>query len=174
MTPVLESERLILKPLTVDFCNNKYLNWLNDPDVITFLDRRDTPYTMDMLREFVTRNHRTGVFFWAIIVKSTSSHIGNIKIDKIDFDKGSGEYGIMIGDKTAWGKGYAAESSRVVIDFCFRDLKLDLINLGVLANNVSAVNLYKKLGFVVTPLEELDSKNQLFTNLNYRMTLIKS
>ena len=86
-------------------------------------------------------------FFWAIHLKDTSEHIGNIKIDPIDFEDGSGEYGVLMGAKEYWGKGYAKEASQCVIDFCFSTLSLKKITLGVIENNLSAVLLYKKLGF---------------------------
>ena len=74
-------------------------------------------------------------------------HIGNIKIDPVDTKKMTGEYGILIGDKNSWGKGYAIESSKIVIDYCFNDLGLKKIELGVVSSNIKAINLYKKLGF---------------------------
>lgn len=46
------------------------------------------------------------------------------------------------------GKGYAKEASITVIDFCFEHLKLRKVNLGVVEKNISAVNLYKNLGFI--------------------------
>jgi RimJ/RimL family protein N-acetyltransferase len=52
-----------------------------------------------------------------------------------------------MGAKEQWGKGYAKEASEVVIEFCFKTLALQKINLGVIENNKNAVSLYKKLGF---------------------------
>ena len=82
------------------------------------------------------------------MVKKTNQHIGNIKIDPINYRHLYGEYGIMIGDKTTWGKGYAKEASIAVINFCFTKLSLRKINLGVIANNAMALSLYRSLGFV--------------------------
>ena len=59
----------------------------------------------------------------------------------------SGEYGIMIGDKSEWGKGYAFEASEAVINYCFNNIKLNEITLGVVDINYSALKLYEKLGF---------------------------
>ena len=33
ITPSLETERLKLEPISIKFCSNKYVNWLNDPEV---------------------------------------------------------------------------------------------------------------------------------------------
>jgi|688.fasta_scaffold536188_2 RimJ/RimL family protein N-acetyltransferase len=71
----------------------------------------------------------------------------NRKINPINHIHGFGEYGIMIGDIDSWEKGYAFEASQLVIDFCFNIFKLRKIILGVLIENKSAIELYKKIGF---------------------------
>lgn len=55
----------------------------------------------------------------------------------------------MIGDKDEWGKGFAFEASETIIKYCFEVLSLRKINLGVVEENISAVQLYKKLGFTI-------------------------
>ena len=54
----------------------------------------------------------------------------------------------MIGDKKTWGQGFANEASKAVIKYCFKNLFLKEITLGVKRNNVSAIKLYKNLGFI--------------------------
>ncbi|MBD5584683.1 MAG: GNAT family N-acetyltransferase, partial [Clostridia bacterium] len=56
-------------------------------------------------------------------------------------------YHIFIGDKSYWGKGVAKEASRQIISYGFQVLNLSSISLRVRPENVSAVNLYKSLGF---------------------------
>ena len=46
---------------------------------------------------------------------STVDNIGNIKIDPINEIHKFGEYGILIGDKEYWGKGFAREASEEVL-----------------------------------------------------------
>jgi hypothetical protein len=82
-TPVLEGDRIILKPLTEIFCTQKYLSWLNDPEVYKYLSTGGD-FTMEQLVKFLREKSFEGIFFWAIIVKENDNHIGNIKIDKID------------------------------------------------------------------------------------------
>src|SRR5688500_4541717 len=143
----LSSERLEYKPLDSSYCTPQYLQWLNDPEVNRYLEIFDT-YTEAQLKQYlasVEANDR--LLFWAIHIKSNGKHIGNIKIDPINRYHGYGEYGIMMGDREEWGKGYAAEASRTIIDYCFREEGLRKITLGVVAENAGAVHLYKKLGF---------------------------
>jgi ribosomal-protein-alanine N-acetyltransferase len=169
-TPFLEGDRVILKPLTESFCTQKYLSWLNDPEVYKYLSSGGD-FTMDQLVNFVRGKSFENIFFWAIIVKENDSHIGNIKIDKIDKKDLHGEYGIMIGDKSVWGKGYAAEVSKIVIDYCFNIFGLKEIRLGVHKQNISAIKLYQKLGFVISPPSSIDEVECMNSNYSLRMTL---
>ena len=38
IVPVLESKRLVLKPLSREFLSQKYVDWLNDSDVNKYLE----------------------------------------------------------------------------------------------------------------------------------------
>jgi RimJ/RimL family protein N-acetyltransferase len=145
--PVLESERLLLKPLSSDYASESYVAWLNDPEVTAYLET-PVPYTADDLREFLANVDRSDMLFWAIIVKASGTHIGNLKIDPVNERHRFAEYGILIGDKRSHGKGFAREASELAIAYCFDELDLRKITLGVVAQNEPAVKLYQKMGFV--------------------------
>ena len=144
----LTSERLIFKRLSPEHVSESYLSWLNDSEVNSFLETKGN-YTMDMLKSYLEEQYKKDIFFWAIHLKDSNRHIGNIKIDPINLENNSGEYGILMGDKLNWGKGYAKEASLSIIKYCFEELKLSKITLGVIEDNINAVALYKKLGFII-------------------------
>lgn len=165
-TKKLFSERLVLIPMNESFCSDSYLSWLNDPEVYKYLESEGN-YTMDALKKYIENAVKNKLFFWAICIKYNGKHIGNIKIDPIHPIHGLGEYGIMIGEKSEWGKGYAFEASKLVIDYCFYTLGIRKINLGVDEENISAVNLYKKLGFITEGLY----KNHIVYDSKYHNSL---
>jgi len=147
---VLETERLILKPLNMYFLSQEYVNWMNDEKVNRHLESGGD-YTLQKLTSYLKVLEDNPKYFWAICLKETEKHLGNIKIDPIDKNTLSGEYGIMIGDRNVWGKGIGTEASKIVIDYCFKILNLNQINLGVKKNNIKAINMYEKLGFKINP-----------------------
>lgn len=159
---LIKTERLILKPLSLSNLSSDYLNWMNDPEVSKYIISGSN-YTLKKLEIFLKDVVKKDIYFWAIHLKNNNKHIGNIKIDPINIKHGLGQYGIMMGDKSEWNKGYAKESSLAVINYCFNKLKLRKITLEVIADNISAFHLYKKLGF----LEEGLRKNQEFHNNSY-------
>jgi [ribosomal protein S5]-alanine N-acetyltransferase len=147
--PQLESQRLICKRLSLKHCTEEYVSWLNNPEVNKYLE---TPggQTLGTLREYLSSvEDNPNILFWAIHLRHNSEHIGNIKIDPINSKHSLGEYGILMGDTREWGKGYAKEASRLVIDYCFNSINLRKITLGVVEKHVAAINLYKSLGFKV-------------------------
>lgn len=143
---VLNTERLILEPLSLKHATQKYVNWLNDPEVYKYLETRGGQ-TIEKLKSYINHLTKNKVFIWAIIDKVSNIHIGNIKIDPINEIHKLGEYGILIGDKEYWGKGFAREASEEVLNYFFKNNYLRKINLGVVEKNIEAINLYKKLGF---------------------------
>ena len=165
-----ETERLLLKALSREHCSNSYVEWMNDPEIIKYLETGGN-YTIEKLDNFLLEQESKNILFWAIHIKESKIHIGNIKIDPINFDENSGEYGIMMGDKVYWGKGFAIEASKRIIKYCFDDLKLSSINLGVVEDNFSAIKLYKKLGFnTIKKIENSGTYNKKLCN-TLRMSL---
>jgi RimJ/RimL family protein N-acetyltransferase len=143
---ILETERLVLKPLSFEHLTQDYADWLNDEEVYRYLETGGN-YTMALLEDYLKDVIKRDIYFWGIHIKGSDLHIGNIKIDPINTKHGLGEYGIMMGRRSEWGKGFAKEATIKIIGFCFDELNIRKLTLGVVAENTAAVNLYKKLGF---------------------------
>lgn len=143
---ILHSNRLDLFPVTARYATPRYVEWMNDPAVYQYLDSGGD-YTMEKLVTYLETAEKKDMYFWAITVRDANTHIGNIKLDPVSEKHRRAEFSIMMGERTEWGKGYAEEASRRIIDFAFADLALNKITLGVIAGNLPAVKLYRKLGF---------------------------
>jgi len=146
----LITARLLLNSVELEDCNLTYLSWLNDIETNQFLESCFFENTMPKLKKFVSAQiDDSSSLFLAIRIKDTDKHIGNIKIANIHPYHKTGEYGIMMGDKTEVGKGYAKEASIAIIKHAFNGLNLQKINLGVISENKVAIKLYENLGFKV-------------------------
>lgn len=96
LIPELESSRLFLKPFSVEkHFSKKYLNWLNDSSITSYLEVYET-FNLDMLLEYINNSIRNSIFIWGIHLKQDDKHVGNIKIDPINYRHGYAEYGILI------------------------------------------------------------------------------
>lgn len=166
----LVSERLVLKRLSTDHISTEYVSWLNDPEVNMFLETNGG-YTMDMLKSYIEQQYKNEIHFWAIHLKNSNQHIGNIKIDPINVEHNSGEYGILMGDRPNWGQGYAKEASIRILKYCFEELRLSTITLGVIQDNSNAVKLYEKMGFTIDEIKkDIGTYNNKLSN-SLRMSL---
>jgi RimJ/RimL family protein N-acetyltransferase len=56
-------------------------------------------------------------------------------------------FGIVIGERDYWGKGYGTDATRLIVQYGFIELNLHHIMLGVLAYNPRAIRAYEKAGF---------------------------
>lgn len=145
--------RVYLRSLVSGDASEAYASWLNDPEVNKFLETKSA--TQSSLLGFIEqKNQQPDVFFFGIFVNEINLHIGTIKLDKIDHASESGTLAIMVGDKQYWGQGYGAEAMKTLIDFARKDLDIKKFELGVVAQNFTAINAYVKLGFQETKREK--------------------
>jgi diamine N-acetyltransferase len=73
--------------------------------------------------------------------------IGSCGFFNLDQRNRSSEFGIMIGEKSYWNKGYGTEAVRLLCQHGFQTLNLNRIYLRVLESNPRAIRAYEKAGF---------------------------
>jgi len=142
--------QVFLRPLRRQDLNERYLGWLNDPDVTCYMETGTFPTTMEDLEKFYLEvtGSRSQVML-AIVDKQSGEHIGNVKLGPIDWVHRRATFGILIGEKSLWGKGIGLEATRLAVQYGFYRLNLRRIHLGVVADHESAVRCYKRAGFKV-------------------------
>ncbi len=146
----LDGGRIYLRGVRPSDVNEAYYRWMNDPEVTGYLESRFCPNSMEGLRDYVTSKlgDRDNIFL-AIVVKEGDRHIGNIKLGPINWVHRFADIGLMIGEKDCWGKGYATEAIRLVVDYAFRELNLHKLTAGCYDLNEGSVKAFKKVGFEV-------------------------
>ncbi len=126
--------------------------WLNDPEVIQGLNQYLPLSNMDeehwfeqaMLAEPAARP-------LAIDVQDGSGwkHVGNMGFMNLEWTPRSAEFGIFIGEKSLWDKGYGTEAVELLLRHGFDTLNLNRIYLRVFSTNLRARRSYEKVGFVL-------------------------
>jgi len=74
-------------------------------------------------------------------------HIGNCMYFDIDEGKKQAELGIVIGDRSYWGKGYGTDAICTLLKHIFETTKLERIYLNTLEWNIRAQKSFAKCGF---------------------------
>ena len=83
-----------------------------------------------------------------ICERETGRAVGSVYIRDIEPIHQKAEYGIFIGEDDARGKGYGTAAARLMIKYCFEEMKLHRLFLRVYAENEQAIRSYEKAGFV--------------------------
>lgn len=150
VTSTLSNERFRLAPFTEDSIGERYLGWLNDPEITRFLEIRYEPQTREMALAFVRSFAGSAEkYIWGIHAVTDGSLIGTATLHTINRHHGSAELGILIGEKAYWGGTTALDVLSLMIDFGFGPAGLRRLMAGTYARHWGMNLIYKKLGFTL-------------------------
>lgn len=126
-----------------------YQRWLNDIEVaITYFNGTLVPETYEAAVERYERGAAgAGSRVFTIYQRSTALPIGITMLVRIDPVSRTAEFGILIGEKDCWGKGYGTEATRLTLEFAFSVLGLHNVALSVFSLNQRAIRAYTRAGF---------------------------
>ena len=146
----IETPRLRLRTLHAADIGEAYFGWVHDPEILRFLELRFTGVaSIAELVAFVESvNASPNNLMLGIFRKSDDRHIGNIKLGPIVREHARGEIGYLIGERSAWGQGYASEAIRVVAHHGLERLDLVKVTSGCYDANVGSAKALLKAGFV--------------------------
>jgi ribosomal-protein-alanine N-acetyltransferase len=128
-TKVLQTRRLILRPLTIDDTESVYNNWANDDEVTRYLSwstHKDKNVTKDVLENWIKNYSKNDFYQWAIVPKKLFEPIGTISVVDKNDDIQMVEIGYCIG-KQWWNKGITSEALNAIIKYFFEDIKVNRI-----------------------------------------------
>ncbi|MQF95308.1 MAG: GNAT family N-acetyltransferase [SAR202 cluster bacterium] len=122
---VLSGPNFKLIPFTEEHLSERYLGWLNDPEVNRFLEIRFTPQTRDTVTEYIQAIYQSKeAYMWGIYPKGNDQPVGTATLLGINRNHDSAGIGLMIGDKEYWGSNCALEVLGLVAEFAFETLGL--------------------------------------------------
>lgn len=142
---IIKCTRIVLRPLSIKDAPI-FRSWLNNKEVTKNLIVQKAPSLVEEIKWIKDQIKSKENHVWSIL-DEYKKLIGNIHL-RYDSKNSIGHFGIVIGEKTAWGKGYGKEAFEAVINFAFNKLKCNRLELFVFSKNERAKKLYKKLGFV--------------------------
>jgi RimJ/RimL family protein N-acetyltransferase/methionyl-tRNA formyltransferase len=145
---ILDDGIVNLRCLRKEDVNKKYFNWLHDPDINRFLEIRHTPPNdvEELVNYIDSLNLSLDNILFGIFIQG-GNHIGNIKLGPINFANKRAEVGLLLGDKSQWGKGYATRAIRLVSKYGFKDLNLNRLTAGCYESNKGSFHAFIKAGY---------------------------
>ena len=141
-------KRIYLRKLSLKDASLDYLSWVNNKKITKYMDIGKKRYTLKYLKNYITKSNKANnEKLFGIFLRDKRKHIGNMKIEEINYKHKRAYIGIMIGDVNEWGKGYATESIKLITGFSFKNLKLNKLKAGIVSINIGSIELFKKAGF---------------------------
>lgn len=129
--------------------------WENDTNIWN-VSNTLVPFSRFTLRNYIESSRqdiyeiRQVRFMIDAVDENNVKTIGSIDI--FDFDPYSlkAGIGILIGEESERGKGYADDSLKIVIRYCFTVLKLHQLYCNITTENKNSIQLFQKNGFLIT------------------------
>jgi ribosomal-protein-alanine N-acetyltransferase len=157
-TPILETQRLILRPLYAKDADEIYKNWSSDPEVARFMSwsvHSDVQVTKDWLSYVETHIDEEGAYVWGLERKSDHVLIGSAGIyykeERGMFNLG---YNIM---KSCWHQGYTSEAAARILRFATEELNQKTLFAYHAKDNPNSGKVMEKVGFRYIKDSEYDS-----------------
>lgn len=92
--------------------------------------------------------------WFSIVTVDGDHHIGSCTL--YNYKDYQAEFGIRIGDKNYWNRGYGTDATLLLLKYGFEVMGLQLVWLKVLPENIRAIRCYEKCGFTRTGKLALD------------------
>jgi RimJ/RimL family protein N-acetyltransferase len=178
---IIETERLILRTWQKEDAE-AYFRINQDPKVIEFLTG---PLTMEQVNAFITGANKQfeerGFTLWATCLKETGELIGWVGLNYLDFQAHftpAVEIGWRLGSQY-WGKGYATEAAKAVLDYGFNRLNLKELVSCTVPDNTRSRRVMEKLGMIRDPNEDfrnpkLDPSHRFSKVVLYRVKAVSN
>ena len=152
-------ERINLRPLQITDTST-IIKWRNDVDIKKWMINQDSISKESHIAWFNSRKNR---FDFIIEENKSNKAIGTLNLKLTS--KSEAELGKLIGEKFFTGKGYANESSNLLINFAFNNLYLKKLFAYTKTTNQKNIKLNKKLGF------KIEQEMKINSNQVYKMCL---
>ena len=129
----------------------RYFAWLNDYEVMKTINRPEylTSITFDEVVVYVEGLWKSkNDSFYALCLNADGRFIGTVRVAGLNWYSRVADVGIMIGDRSVWGRGIASDAIRTICGYLFEELGLRKLTAGAMANNPAVIRAFEKSGFV--------------------------
>ena len=141
----LETENYILRSMTENDVTEKYLSWMKDYEVTRTLDTDGEKQTIESLKEYVRSYLANGSFVFGIYTKE-GKQIGTHSFFLWKENKVA-RIGVMIGDKSYWGKCVPLETRSRLLNYAFDTLGCKKVEASCDSINIPAIYNFVKQGW---------------------------
>jgi RimJ/RimL family protein N-acetyltransferase len=144
--PFIVGERIYLRPLEPAQDNHHYATWMNDEEIRRYFSIYPTSDTRGKERlELLYKDGKHIIF--GVALNEDNRLIGLVGLKDINYINQSAEFYVIIGDRTAWGRGYGTEATTLMVRYGFMELNLNRIQTQDMEDNIGGWRADEKAGF---------------------------
>ena len=147
-TNTIETDRLILRRFKMEDYKDFYREVGSDEKVSKYVEwdkHKDENVTKSLLEKWVSDYEEDYTFRWCVTLKEDGSLMGSIDCVHKNIKHATCEIGYVYGSRF-WGKGYATEALKAVIDYLFNEANFHTIVAMHMANNPASGKVMQKAG----------------------------
>jgi len=147
-TPILETERIILRPLVLEDAEQIFNSWTSDEDVARFMvwdTHKSVEETIEWLKLEVSNIMGDKNYTWGMVLKENNELFGTIGLNYRD-EPNCFVLGYNIAKKY-WGKGLTTEAGKSVLEFAINKLGEKKFFCRHAVENIGSMKVMTKLGF---------------------------
>ena len=142
----VDINRVVLRQLSVADVTNRYVAWLNDPEVNRYMTvRHFLPVTRDDVLKYIANCEKNRLYHWGIFVDDI--HAGNVTFFDRDDENSSMDVSNIIGEPKYRGTNLSKIALTGAIDYICSKKKLHRIEANVYSDNLPGITLLTNLGF---------------------------
>lgn len=142
----LSGEKVYLRPIEADDLPLFY-QWSNDPETRGLTGDIGSS-SFAAVQEHYEKAQREADRVWtAIVIRDTHQVIGETGLLRMFPAWRTTDWSMIIGEKTARGKGYGTEAALLMLDYAFGYQNFHRVSIGVVGFNHRALHFYEQLGF---------------------------
>jgi len=141
----LVGNRVIVRPFRPEDISASYLGWLQDPEIVRFSNQRFNVHTIDSCKAYLASFSCSGNQFLAIFGREKGEALGTITVYR-NLHHGTANIGIMIGERSVWGRGLGSEAFCLVLSALESSRVIRKVMAGTLSVNHGMIRIMEKAG----------------------------
>ena len=153
----LIGNQVSLQRFDESFITPDYLGWLHDSEVVRYSRQRFRKHTKETCRAYLASFSESQNLFLAILMRDSGKMVGTMTA-YVAASHGTADMGLLVGDRTQWGKGVGLDAWQTLMDYLLRDCQARKVTGGTVCCNIGMIRIMERSGM---HLEAVKVKQQI-------------
>lgn len=150
----IRGSKVSLRLFHKDDITDKYIGWLNDPQVVRFSNQRFITHDRENCLKYLDSFVNTDNLFLSVRRNDTGQAIGTMSA-YISRHHSTVDIGILIGELLVWGKGYGQDAWNTLTQWLLTQDSTRKITGGALACNQAMIHIMEHSGMKLEAVKKL-------------------